>query len=115
MDSKADLRYEEFVQIGADGLTLDRQGRLILATFAGRSLMRVETNGNRTIVADRWEGKRFRGPNDVVVKSDGAICFTDTYGAFRLREKDPRRELNFNAVFMWKDGKLSLLDKDSRR
>jgi gluconolactonase len=109
---KADPRYEEFTQIGADGLTLDRQGRLILATFARRSLMRVESNGKRTVLADRWEGKRFGGPNDVIVKSDGAIYFTDTYGAFRLREKDPRRELNFNAVFMWKDGKLSLLDKE---
>jgi gluconolactonase len=44
---KADPRYEEFAMIGADGLTLDRQGRLILATFAGRSLMRIENNGRR--------------------------------------------------------------------
>jgi gluconolactonase len=109
---KADPRYEEFAQIGADGLTLDREGRLILATFAGRSLMRIETNGKRTVLADRWEGKRFGGPNDVVVKSNGAIYFTDTYGAFRLRENDPRKELDFNAVYMWKDGKLSLLVKD---
>jgi len=109
---KADPRYEEFAQIGADGLTLDREGRLILATFTGRSLMRIETNGKRTVLADRWEGKRFGGPNDVVVKSNGAIYFTDTYGAFRLREKDPRKELDFNAVYMWKDGKLSLLVND---
>jgi gluconolactonase len=109
---KADSRYEEFAQIGADGLTLDREGRLILATFAGRSLMRIETNGKRTVLADRWEGKRFGGPNDVVVKSNGAIYFTDTYGAFRQREKDPRKELDFNAVYMWKDGKLSLLVND---
>jgi gluconolactonase len=42
---KNDPKYEEFAMIGADGLTLDRQGRLILATFAGRSLMRIEANG----------------------------------------------------------------------
>ncbi len=64
------------------------------------------------MLADRYEGKRFGGPNDVVVKRDGAIYFTDTYGAFRLREKDPRRELDFNAVYMWKDGKLTLVVKD---
>ena len=109
---KADPRYEEFAMIGADGLTLDRQGRLILATFAGRSLMRIEHDGKRTVLADRWEGKRLGGPNDVVVKSDGAIYFTDTYGSFRLREKDPRRELDFTGVYMWKDGKLSLLVRD---
>src|SRR4030095_14783271 len=60
---KADPRYEEFAMIGADGLTLDRQGRLILATFAGRSLMRIEPDGKRTVLADRWEGKRFGGTN----------------------------------------------------
>jgi gluconolactonase len=107
-----DPKFEEFAMIGADGLTLDRQGRLILATFAGRSLMRVEANGKRTVLADRYEGKRFGGPNDVVVKRDGAIYFTDTYGSFRLREKDPRRELEFNGVYRWKDGKLSLVVKD---
>src|SRR6266704_3007305 len=109
---RTDPQFEEFAMIGADGLTLDRQGRLIVATFAGRSLMRIEQNGRRTVLADRYEGKRFGGPNDVVVKRDGAIYFTDTFGAFRLREKDPRRELDFNAVYMWKDGKLTLVVKD---
>ena len=98
--------------MGADGLTVDRQGRLILATFAGRSLMRIEEDGKRTVLADNWQGKRFGGPNDVVVKSDGAIYFTDTFGALRLRDKDPKKELDFNAVYRWKDGKLSLVVKD---
>jgi gluconolactonase len=109
---KTDPKFEEFAMIGADGLTVDRQGRLILATFAGRSLVRLESNGKRTVLADRWEGKRLGGPNDVVVKSNGAIYFTDTYGSFRLRNKDPRKELDFTGVFMWRDGKLSLLVKD---
>jgi gluconolactonase len=109
---RTDPLFEEFPMIGADGLTLDRQGRVIVATFAGRSLMRVEPDGKRTVLADRYEGKRFNGPNDVVVKRDGAIYFTDTYGGLRLRDKDPRKELEFNAVFMWKNGKLTLLIKD---
>jgi gluconolactonase len=109
---RTDPQFEEFAMIGADGLTLDRQGRLIVATFAGRSLMRLERDGKRTVLADRYEGKRFNGPNDVVVKRDGAIYFTDTYGGLRLRDKDPRKELEFNAVFMWKNGKLTLLIKD---
>jgi len=74
--------------------------------------MRIEHDVRRTILADRFEGRRFGGPNDVVVRSDGAIYFTDTYGAFRLRDKDPRKELDFNAVYMWKDGRLTLLIKD---
>jgi gluconolactonase len=109
---KNDPKYEEFVMAGADGLGIDRQGRLILATFAGRALERIEKNGAHTVLADRYEGKRFGGPNDVAVKRDGAIYFTDTYGALRLRDKDPNKELDFNAVFRWKDGKLTLLVKD---
>src|SRR5215475_6013680 len=107
-----DPNFEEFVMMGADGLTVDRQGRLILATFAGRSLMRIESNGKRTILADNYEGKRFGGPNDVVVKRDGAIYFTDTYGALRLRDKDPKKELDSNAVFRWRAGKLARVVSD---
>ena len=107
-----DPKFEEFVMFGADGLGIDRQGRLILATFAGRALERVEKNGKRTVLADSYQGKRFGGPNDIAVKRDGGIYFTDTYGALRQRDKDPHKELDFNAVFRWKDGKLTLIVKD---
>src|SRR3982074_2725866 len=50
-----DPQFEEFAMIGADGLTLDRQGRLIVATFAGPSLMRLENRGKRTGQADRYD------------------------------------------------------------
>jgi gluconolactonase len=97
---------------GANGLTVDRSGRLIICTFAGRSLDRIEKNGERTVLVDNYEGKRFGGTNDVVVKSDGAIYFTDTFGGMRLRAKDPHKEIDFNGVYRWKDGKLTLLIKD---
>lgn len=109
---KSDPKYEEYPLIGSNGLALDRQGRLVIATWAGRSIVRMEKDGKRTVLADSYEGKRFGGPNDIVVKNDGAIYFTDTYGGLRLREKDPRKELDFNAVFMWRDGKLTLVVKD---
>jgi gluconolactonase len=104
---RTDPRFEEFPMIGANGLTLDPQGRLIIATYAGRSLMRIEKNGQRTVLADRYEGKRFGGPNDVVAKRDGAIYFTDGNGAYRLGNNDPRRELMSPAVYRWKDGKVT--------
>src|SRR5258708_31770586 len=97
---------------GGGGLTVGRQGRVVIATFGGRSVVRIENNGARTVLADKFEGKRFGGPNDVVVKRDGAIYFTDTYGALRLRDKDPNKELDFNAVFRWKDGKLAVMTKE---
>ena len=102
-----DPLFEEFPLIGANGLTLDRQGRLIIATYAGRSIVRIEKNGQRTVLADRFEGKRFGGPNDVVVRRDGTIYFTDGNGAYRLGAKDPRRELEMGGVFMLKDGKVT--------
>ena len=104
-----DPRYEEFPMAGADGLTHDRQDRLIIATFAGRSIVRVEKDGTRTVLADNHQGKKFSGPNDVVVKRDGAIYFTDTFGGLRLRAKDPKVEIPYNGLYLWKNGKVSLL------
>jgi len=107
-----DPLFEEFPMIGSNGLALDREGRLIIATWAGRSIDRIEKDGRRTVLADRYEGKRFGGTNDVVVKRDGSIYFTDTFGGLRLREKDPKRELQANGVYRIKDGKVTLIIDD---
>jgi gluconolactonase len=64
-----------------NGNTVDHQGRLISCEHLGRRVTRTEHNGRVTVLADRFEGKRFNSPNDVVVKSDGSIWFTDpSYG-----------------------------------
>jgi len=105
-------RKDTFFMIGSNGLALDRQGRLLIATWTGRSIDRIEKDGKRTILADRFDGKRFGGTNDLVVKKDGAIYFTDGFGGLRGRDKDPGRELDFAGIFMWKDGKATLAIKD---
>lgn len=65
----------------ANGNTLDRTGRLVTCEQAGRRVTRTEYDGSITVIADRHEGKRFNSPNDVVVRSDGSIWFSDpTYG-----------------------------------
>ncbi|MFN0039351.1 MAG: SMP-30/gluconolactonase/LRE family protein [Burkholderiales bacterium] len=61
----------------ANGNTRDRQGRLVTCEHGGRRVTRTEYDGNLTVVADNFEGKRLNSPNDVVVKSDGSIWFTD--------------------------------------
>jgi gluconolactonase len=106
-----DPLFRQFNMIGSDGLTLDPQGRLLICTFSGRSLDRVEKNGKRVVLVDRYEGKKLNGPNDVVVKKDGAVYFTDTF-AWRLREKDPSTELDHLGIYMLKDGKVKLVIKD---
>jgi gluconolactonase len=61
----------------ANGQTRDRQGRLIACSHRGRCLYRTEYDGRVTMLVDRHDGKRLNAPNDVVVKSDGSIWFTD--------------------------------------
>jgi gluconolactonase len=61
----------------ANGNTRDRQGRLVTCEHGGRRVSRTEYDGTITTVADRFEGKPLNSPNDVVVKSDGSIWFTD--------------------------------------
>ena len=98
--------------IGSNGLTLDREGRLIIAGMTDRNVTRLEKNGSRTTLAERYEGKRLNSPNDLVVKSDGAIYFTETTSGIRGRDEGPARELLFHGVYLIKDGVLRLLDKD---
>jgi gluconolactonase len=65
----------------SNGNTVDRQGRLVTCEHGNRRVTRTEHDGSITVLADRYEGKRLNSPNDVVVKSDGSIWFTDpAYG-----------------------------------
>ena len=67
--------------MNSNGLTVDAQGRLVSCEHRGRCISRTEFDGRRTVLVDRFEGQRLNSPNDLVVKSDGSIWFTDpTYG-----------------------------------
>ncbi len=61
----------------ANGNTVDRQGRLVTCEHGGRRVVRTEHDGRMTLIADHYQGKRLNSPNDVVVRSDGSIWFTD--------------------------------------
>ena len=94
----------------SNGLTFDKQGHLIACEHGSRRVTRTEIDGTVTVLAERCAGKRLNSPNDVVVKSDGTIYFTDPpYGV-----KREERELDFQGVYrISADGKtLSLLVKD---
>jgi gluconolactonase len=65
----------------ANGNTLDPQGRLVTCEHGTRRVTRTEADGSITVLADRFDGKRLNSPNDVVVRSDGSVWFTDpSYG-----------------------------------
>lgn len=90
------LRWEEetnavsifrFPSNYANGNTRDRQGRLITCEHGTRRVTRTEYDGSVTVLIDSFNGKRLNGPNDVVVKSDGSIWFTDPgYGLLKNYE-----------------------------
>ena len=103
--------YDTFYNIGSNGITLDRRGRPVFCAMGDRQVVRLEKNGRRTVLADRYEGKRLNSCNDLVYKSDGSLYFTDPPSGLRDGDKDPRKELPFNGVFRLQNGKLTLLDK----
>lgn len=80
----------------SNGLTLDLEGRLIACEHGSRTVTRAVLGGPKSVIAERYQGKRLNSPNDVVVRSDGSIWFTDPpYG---LGPRD-RRELDFDGVY----------------
>ncbi len=74
----------------SNGNTVDREGRLVTCEHLTRRVTRTEHDGRITVLADRWQGKRLNSPNDVVVRSDGSVWFTDpSYGILSDYEGEP--------------------------
>ncbi len=80
----------------SNGLTLDNEGRLIACEHWNRRVTRTEADGSITVLADEYEGGKLNSPNDVIVRSDGAIFFTDPPYGLEGREA----ELDFSGVYM---------------
>lgn len=84
----------------SNGLTRDHQGRLLVCEHAGRRVSRVEQDGVTTVIASYYDGCRLNSPNDIVVKSDGAIYFTDPpYGLGPVFGVDEAPELDFAGIY----------------
>jgi gluconolactonase len=101
---------------GSNGLTHDKQGRLIACQHGDRRVARWE-NGKFVAVADRYDGKRFNSPNDVVVKSNGDIYFTDPPYGLPENVDDPTKEIPFQGVYRVSasDSKVTLLTDEVTR
>ncbi|MEK0084814.1 SMP-30/gluconolactonase/LRE family protein [Benzoatithermus flavus] len=94
-----------------NGHTRDREGRLVSCEHGARRVTRTELDGRITVLADRWQGKRLNSPNDVVVKSDGTVWFTDPpYGILSDLE-GWRGELEYGGCHVFRfDPKTDRLD-----
>lgn len=100
----------------SNGLTYDKQGRLIACEHANRRVSRTEVDGTITAIATHYNGKRLNSPNDVVVKSDGSIYFTDPpYGIMADDGEIRGQELGFQGVYRLSAHGLTLLVDDFDR
>lgn len=91
----------------ANGNTLDGQGRLVTCEHGARRVERQEADGTMAVLAERFDGKRLNSPNDLTVRKDGTVFFTDPpYGI-----QPDQAELGFNGVYAIVGGTLKLLDK----
>lgn len=99
----------------SNGHNVDRQGRLVSCEHHARRVTRTELDGSITVIADSFEGKRLNSPNDLVVKSDGSIWFTDpTYGIL-IDYEGGRAESEIGACHVYRvdpDGRISIVADD---
>jgi sugar lactone lactonase YvrE len=80
---------------GTQSITYDNQERVYSCESKSRRLVRLDKKGRMEVLAERWEGKRLNGPNDVVVRKDGNVYFTDSVFGSAVEN----RELDFNGIF----------------
>ncbi|MFO1500526.1 MAG: SMP-30/gluconolactonase/LRE family protein [Verrucomicrobiota bacterium] len=103
------LNIGEYHQPGSNGLTLDPLGRLTICQHGNRQVVRVEKNGLRTVMAERYDGKRLNSPNDLVYRSDGMLFFTDPPFGLPKGGQDPRRELPHAGIYAVQRGEVELV------
>jgi len=100
---------------GSNGLTFDKSGTLLLCQHGDRCVSKL-VDGKFVHLADKYMGKRLNSPNDLVVKSNGDIYFTDPPYGLPMIEKDPAKELDFQGAYrLSPKGELTLLTKEMTR
>ncbi|PYT29418.1 MAG: SMP-30/gluconolactonase/LRE family protein [Acidobacteria bacterium] len=109
--------------IGSNAMVADKNGFVLLCQHTNRRIVRVAKDFTKdftmpftmTPYLEKYHGKRFNSPNDQVYKSDGALYFTDPPYGLLKQDEDPAKELKFNGVFRYADGKLQVVVKDLTR
>lgn len=100
---------------GSNGLTFNKAGELILCQHGDRRIARL-SGGKFVTLADRYQGKRLNSPNDLVIKSNGDVYFTDPPYGLPKGAEDPAKELDFQGVYRLSSrGELTLLTRELSR
>ena len=100
---------------GPNGMTADKDGAVLLCQHGNRRIARIDKDMKVTTLVDKFEGKKFNSPNDLVFRSDGSLYFTDPPYGLPKGDDDPTKELKFNGVFRLANGKLQAIVKDLTR
>ncbi len=121
-DKRKGGKAGDFVdELGSNGLTLDAQGRLVLCQHGDRCVARLDAplssstkvEPKFTRLAERWQGKRFNSPNDVVIHSSGAVYFTDPPYGLQKGGDASTQEIDFNGVYRAApDGQVTLVTRE---
>ena len=104
---------EEWAE-GSNGLAFNNEGELIICQHGNRQVARMDAeianpSAQFTPLITNMDGKRFNSPNDLWITNSGAIYFTDPPYGLPGKDEDESKELDYNGVYLWKDGELSLL------
>lgn len=104
-------------ELGSNGITIDASGAVVYADHGNRLVARlVDSNYTKVTLADRYQGKRFNSPNDLVFRSNGDLYFTDPPYGLAGQDSDPAKELPFNGVYrVTPSGEVTLLTRDLTR
>ena len=101
--------------IGPNGLVADKDGTVLMVQHFNRQIVRVAADLSTSVYLDKFEGKRFNSPNDLVFHSNGTLYFTDPPYGLVKQDADPAKELKFNGVFKYTNGKLTAIIRDLTR
>jgi gluconolactonase len=98
--------------LGSNAMATDKDGSVLLVQQGGRKIVRLDAQLKPTTLLERYQGKKLNSPNDLVFAADGSLWFTDPPFGLPGMDKDPAKELPFNAVYRYANGKLEAMIKD---
>lgn len=100
---------------GSNGTIVDKDGSILMTQHGARRIVRLDDKMNATVVLDKVDGKRLNSPNDLTFTPDGALWFTDPPYGLVGQDKDPAKDLKFNAVWRYAGGKATPVITDLPR
>jgi gluconolactonase len=101
--------------IGPNGMVHDKDGAVLLCQHGNRQIVRISKERHVSVLVNRYRGKRFNSPNDLVFHSDGSLYFTDPPYGLTKQDDDPKKEQPFNGVYRYSKGKVQPVIRDLTR